>query len=815
MDLRCDKCNLYKTSIAGNFSAVKIDGAGNINSNIMLIGEAPSYSEIREKKPFVGEPGNLLRKYLLTVGIDNTNAFFTYVCRCKPPPTKKPSKKEIEKCFPYLDAEIKKMKPQVIGALGASVCSVLEIEGKITSIRGSKIWNEKYNCWVVPVYKPSYVTRFINDSKQRKEFVMDLGLLKKLEGEEDYQEEKVIYKFADTFSKIKKATEYLINQKHMVVDIETNHLNCLKSKIACIGFSAQPKTGIVIPYQYSKIFNEKEQLKVKEYLTTILTSKVFKILQNGKFDVKHLLVKGIPIHRFFFDTMLAHYLLDETGSHGLGVLLQIYTSMPNHKDLMAEYLHSEKKTYNRIFEAPLPTLIEYTAKDADGEFRVFLKLQKLIAQEKLDKLFYHIIMPLTYVLAHMEVNGIEVDKKYVDKTATTFKYKLKEIERDLQHDKYIRQYLNLHTKEPEFNFNSPKQLRELLYEVMKIKPVKYNKPTKTKPKGSPSTDKETLEILSKTSKYLVLENMLKFRKIKKLQDYIKSYKELAEESVDGRIHTTYMQRGTRTGRLASSEPNLQNIPSVERDPINAAMVRNCLRAKEGYTLIEGDYSQMEFRIWADNSGDEKMIKYICNPDLDIHIQIASKVYNIKYGSVTEHQRSIAKGVVYGLMYGRGAYSIAKQFGVDVNEAERITTTFFKEFPTAANWLKHNVDFAKKHGYICNMFGRKRRLEYIHSTDGEKQALAERQTRNSPIQSGAADIVFIAMIKLFKAIKDTPMKMLLNVHDSIGLEVPDNMVKEACNLMKEIMENAVQLKVPLKVDFKIGKQFGEMNKEKSI
>jgi len=815
-DLRCDKCNLYKTSTAGvNYSAVKVDGKGNFESEIMIVGECLGATEVRLKEPFVSDDSKTLRRYLQSVGVNDKNAYFTYVCKCRPPDSRHPKKNEIKACLSYLEEEIKQMKPKVIGALGNTALRALGVEGKITGIHGSKVWSKKYNCWIVPLYHPSYVTRFTNEARQRREFVTDMGLLTQLI-ETEVKVSKTKYKVAKTLDEVKKATDYLLKQKLFSFDIETNHLNFMKADIICISFSAKPGTAVVIPYQDFRIFTKEQQEQVKKYLTTILSSDIHKAGQNGKFDIKHLLKHNIEVKKYFFDTMLAHHLLDESGTHNLEVLSQTYTSMANHKDAMKDYIHAKKNEYNKILEAPLKTLFEYAAKDADATIRVYLKLKELLKEEELEEVFYKIVMPLTYVLARMESKGMQVDKKYVSKAAASFKYKIKELEKDIQDNKMVKKYLEKYNKE-EFNTRSPKQKIELLYDVMEIKPIKFNKPTKTKPEGSPSTDAETLKELYKITKAKIIKDLLDYSKLKKLQDYILSYKELANESEDGRIHTSYSQRRARTGRLSSSNPNLQNVPSVKKDPIRAAIVRNCLVATKGHTILDADYKQAEFRVWADNSGDEKLIAFCSDPTKDIHRQVASIVYHIPYDKITEGQRDIAKTVVFGLMYGRTSYSIAQQFGITEGEAERILRGFFKAFPRAAKWMEEQVEFAKQNGYIRNMFGRKRRLDNIYSVDKKKSSSAERQARNTPIQGGTADIVFKAMIKMYREFKKANLKanLILNVHDSIAVETPDEDIKEVAKIMKYSMETAVKLKVPLWVDIKMGKRFGEMKEYSSI
>lgn len=815
--IKCNLCHLYKTSIAGKYSAVKINGSGNRKSKILLVGEIPGTVEVRQKKYFMGEPGELVRKYLKSIGIDDSNAFFSSVVRCRAPQSRKPTKVEVKKCLPYLEEEIDEINPRVIGAFGNVVTYALGIGGKITSIHGSPIWSKRYNCWVLPLYHPAYVLRFTNEARQRKEFVEDLGKLNKLVKDMP-DKEKTNYKIIKTIDGAKKATEYLIKQKWFSFDIETTNLSPFKSKILCVSFSTKPNTAIVIPYQLSEIFNEKQQKIIHKLLVKILTSKSLKIAQNGKFDIKHLMYNKISVKNFAFDTMLAHYLLDESGDHHLSTLALVYTDMGQYKNEVRDYIKGKIKIGDRkstILDCPLDKLFVYSAKDADVTLRIKLILERLLKEEKLEKLFYKIVVPTAVVLAHMELAGILVDKKYIDKIVVKFKYKIKELERDLQEDKYVQKYLR-QKETGEFNFRSSKQLRELLFDTIGLRPVRYNKPTLRNLKGNPSTDADSLEMLSRDNKIILLENMMQYRKIKKFQDYILEYQKLEEESTDGRIHTDYVQSRTVTGRLASNKPNLQNIPSVKKEPKLAKLVRNCFVASPGYTLVEPDYGQMEFRIWAHCSKDNQLIEYINMKDdkgnpSDIHKRIASKVYRISEDKVTGHQRAIAKGTVYGIIYGRGNYSIAQEFKMIEREVERVVRGVFNEFPKAVDWIENNIRRAKDKGYVRNLFGRKRRSSDIYSTDKKKREAAERQVKNAPIQSGAADIVYLSMIKLFKEFRDSKVRLLLNVHDSLVFEVPDKELKEICKKIKDIMENVIKLRTPLTVDLSIGKKLGEMEK----
>jgi len=532
-EIRCTNCELYKDSTAGSCSAVKIDGCGSKNAGIMLVGDFPGIDEVRTKKPFTGQSGQLLRNYASSVGISEDTAFFTNVIRCKPKAGIKIKPSEIKACLPHLQEEIERISPKVICALGSTACKALGLSGKITGTHGAKTWSEEYGCWILPLYHPSYVARFTNQAPQRLDFVSELGLAKKLVGQEE-SIEKVQYKVARSLEDIEKAADYLVKQEWFSFDIETTNHDFLRSKIPCIQFSAKERTAIIIPWEHPEIFPEiEDQERVKEQIQRIMLSPAKKCAQYGKYDLTHLFGHGIEVKGYAFDTMLAHYLLDENGLHNLGLLLRTYTDMKDYKDMMAPYF---KKTLengdNAILEADTDLLFEYGGKDADGTFRLIRVFHDLLVEEGLDKLFYKVVMPLAYVLAKMEFTGITVDKEYVENTANLFSGKMKALNCSLQKDRHVQKYIDKiyekemeewrkkvatkttrqkTPKEPErkeFNFSSPKQLKELLYDQMGIKVIKRNAPTKTNKEGSASTDAATLADLAKITKHKVLEDLL-------------------------------------------------------------------------------------------------------------------------------------------------------------------------------------------------------------------------------------------------------------------------------------------------------------------
>ena len=854
--MKCTKCNLGKTSTAGKHSCVLLQGEGNQNADIMLVGEAPGYNEVVERKLFVGSAGKLLRQYLQECGVNSKDIYITNVVKCRPPQNRPPTDSEIQACSEYLEEEIQKVKPKVIGLLGNIPISYFLKSKGVTKLRGKPIWGKDWNCWLLPIYHPSYLLRFNKHSTQYGEFKSDLTKLKTLITKSKEEKSKeTIYKVTDSISKVKQAVDFLIKQKEMAFDTETTSLICQKGKILCLSFSWKEGYAIVIPYQDDRVFNKSEQEIVKTELKRLFISDIKKIAQNGKFDIKFLLYNNIIVKGFYFDTMLASYLLNEEGIHHLANLVLTYTNMGTFKDEARDYIRGKIKTpyqvkqilkvktkqtnlfgvpekesfitkYNKstIMDLPIEKLHEYSAKDADATFRVYKKQKPLLEEENLWQLLNKILIPTTVVLSYMELRGINGDKEYLEAISARYQSKIKVLMQELFERKEVMKYTE---KFGELNLDSPLQLRKLLFDIMNLIPIKFNSVTKKQRelgirKGSPSTDKEALNLLFTKSRNKLLKEILDYRKLQKFYNtYIKAYLVILENSTDNKIHTIYNfcseekgdgeGRGTVTGRLSSAKPNLQNIP--KRDEKEASIIRQALKASKDCILIESDFKQVEFGVFAGYTKDKKLIAMAKKKD--VHKEIASKIFKKELEKITKQERSLAKGAVFGgIMYGGGSHVIVRDFGIDYREADRIINEFFNEFPDARRYIDNQKKFAEKNGYVVNMFGRKRRLNDLYSNDEGSRDAAYRQAINARIQSTAADIVYISMIKLHQVLKGKPCKMLLNIHDAIVFDCKEDYLKEVLPIIKETMENSVKLSVPLKVDIEVGKNLGEMkNNEK--
>lgn len=581
-----------------------------------------------------------------------------------------------------------------------------------------------------------------------------------------------------------KLVSELLLQKEVCFDTETTSLNELEAELVGMAFSWEKHKGYYVLFPESK---ELTQEILEIFRPFFENSSITKIGQNLKYDIKVLAKYNIQVFGNLFDTMIAHYLLNPDGKHNMDILSENYL---HYSPISIETLIGKKgKGQLSMRQVPPQEQKEYAVEDTDVTLQLKNIFEQQLQKYNAEKLFSQIESPLVQVLADMELEGIRIDVPF-----------LKSLSDDIEKDIFSLQQAVYEQAGEIFNLSSPKQLGDILFEKLKL----ISKPKKTKT-GQYATSEEILSELA--PKHKIVANVLEYRQLQKLQStYIDALpKEV--NSTTGRVHTTYMQAVTATGRLSSNNPNLQNIPiRTERgQQIRKAFVpRN-----EDYTLLSADYSQIELRVIAALSGEKNMIEAFLQ-NQDIHRSTAAKVFNVDIQSVTREQRSHAKTVNFGIIYGVSAFGLSNQTELSRSESKELIDTYYQTYPQLKIFIDKQIHFARENGYVETILGRRRYLPDINSRNQVVRGAAERNAVNAPIQGSAADIIKIAMINIYNLLKDNKLKtkILLQVHDELIFDVPKNELDFVKPLIKKTMEEAYQFAVPLVVDLGIGKNWLE-------
>ena len=590
-------------------------------------------------------------------------------------------------------------------------------------------------------------------------------------------DQQIKYQLVSTAEQRSKLLTDLMQQTSVCFDTETTGLNPLTADLIGLAFCFDRKQAFYVHIPKGEEQNIADQFKVffeKEGIE--------KIAQNLKYDYKVLAKYGVLVAAPYFDTMLAHYLLEPDQRHSMDVLAQNYL---NYSPISIETLIGKKgKNQLSMRQAPLDKVYEYACEDAD----ITWQLKQIFAQKlkgtHLEKLFNDIELPLVPVLAAMELEGIRIDIDALNDFSKELESRILELNEGVQTIAGIP-----------FNLASPKQLGQVLFEHLKL----VDKPKKTKT-GQYSTSEETL--LKLKGKHEIIDDILEFRQLQKLKStYVDALPELASEKEE-RIHTTYQQAVASTGRLSSINPNLQNIPirsEKGREVRKAFVARN-----ENFTLLAADYSQIELRLMAHLSQDEGMLSAFQSKE-DIHAATAAKVYQVSLEEVSREQRSHAKMVNFGIIYGISAFGLAQRLGIKRSEAKEIIENYFAQYPKVKEYMDLSIERAREKGYVESLMGRKRLLKDINSRNAVVRGYAERNAINAPIQGSAADIIKVAMIDVHNAFQQEKLqsKMLLQVHDELVFDAHKDELEFIQSIIQQKMENAVQLSVPLEVDMGTG------------
>lgn len=591
------------------------------------------------------------------------------------------------------------------------------------------------------------------------------------------------YYFIDKEEDIHKTALAIKNHEIVCFDTETTSTNAINAELVGVSLAVKEGEAYYIPMPADK----KETQKRLEILRPIFEdAKITKVGQNIKYDLTVLANYGIELNGKLFDTMIAHYILQPELYHGMDYLAEIYL---NYETIKIESLIGEKGKQQKNMRDIAPEAVcDYACEDADITLRLKNILEKELSNEGADKLFYEIEMPLVPVLAYMERNGARIDTRSLLETSAHFSKRLREIEADIY----------MLAGEP-FNISSPKQVGDMLFGKLKI----VEKPKKTKT-GQFVTSEEVLAQLQ--NRHPIVKKILSYRGLKKLlSTYVDALPALVNPRT-GKIHTSYNQTVTATGRLSSSNPNLQNIPIRDED---GKEVRKVFVPDNGNLFLSADYSQIELRIMAHLSGDKNMIEDFCSGH-DIHAATAAKIYKKPISEVTKEERSKAKVANFGIIYGISVFGLAERMNVDRREAKELIDNYFETYRGVSRYIEQCKEEAKRNGYVETIFKRKRYLPDINSHNAVVRGYAERNAVNAPIQGSAADIIKVAMVNIYKQIKAHGLRstMILQVHDELNF----NVVPEEKDIMQKLvikeMENAFKMSVPLTADYGWGSNWLE-------
>ena len=576
--------------------------------------------------------------------------------------------------------------------------------------------------------------------------------------------------------------EWLLQQDSVCFDTETTGLDELTAELVGIAFSWKEGTGYYLPFPEDRLACETKLAYLKPFFEN---SKIEKVGHNLKYDIKVLQQYGLEVQEPIFDTMIAHYLINPDMRHNMNVLAETYLG---YKPQPISELIGKKGIYQgSMRHVPLEKQKEYAVEDADITLQLKNHFTKELATQEVVDLFHKIELPLVRVLASMESAGIRIDVDYLNELAKQFKEETLVLEERIYEQAGER-----------FNLASPKQLGPILFDKLKI----VDKPKKTKT-GQYSTAEDVLSYLAKD--HTIISDILEWRSIIKLSN---TYIEALPQQVNpnsNRVHTIYNQAVAATGRLSSNHPNLQNIPI--RTKRGRSVRKAFVPCDDDHVLLAADYSQIELRVIASLSGDTEMQEAFTKGE-DIHASTAAKVFNVSLDEVTREQRGQAKTVNFGIIYGVSAFGLSNQTNLSRSESKALIDAYYETYPQLKAYMHQQVDFARENGYVETVLGRRRYLKDINSQNAVVRGASERNAVNAPIQGSAADIIKIAMLRIHKKLDRFSSKMLLQVHDELVFDAKKSELDELKAMIKNEMEQAYSLNVPLVVDVGTGNNWLE-------
>lgn len=582
------------------------------------------------------------------------------------------------------------------------------------------------------------------------------------------------YKLVDNEEEMRKLLDFFLTQTIVSLDTETTSTNPIDAELVGLSFAAEEGKAFYVPIPDNR---EKAETIVNIFKPLYESPKIMKVGQNIKYDMEVLMRYGVNLSAPMFDTMIAHYLLQPEQHHGMDYLAE---TLLDYETIHIDTLIGPRgKSQKSMREVPPALVCDYAAEDADVTLRLHNVLKPRLKDAGMEQLFYEIEMPLVPVLAQMETDGVLLDTDALAETSRTFTERMREIEQDIYRE-----------AGHEFNIASPKQVGEVLFGEMKI----VEKPKKTKT-GQYVTSEEVLQQLR--TKSPIVGKILQHRGLKKLLGtYVDALPKLINPRT-GHIHTSFNQAVTATGRLSSSDPNLQNIPVRGED---GKEIRRCFIPEPGCLFFSADYSQIELRVMAHLSGDENMTEAF-REGHDIHAATAARIYKESIDSVSRDQRTKAKRANFGIIYGITVFGLAERLEISRDEARQLIDGYFDTFPRVRDYMERAKETAREHGYAETFFHRRRYLPDITSHNATVRNFAERNAINAPIQGSAADIIKIAMVRIHRRFAEEGIrsKMILQVHDELNFSVLPEEKERVERIVLEEMQHAYPLSVPLVAD----------------
>jgi len=582
------------------------------------------------------------------------------------------------------------------------------------------------------------------------------------------------YQLIDTEEKIEQLLQNILTQKILSLDTETTGTDPIRAELVGMSFSYAENQAFYVPVPADRT---EAQRIVDKFKPVFENKETLKVGQNIKYDMLVLANYGVEIQGEMFDTMIAHYVLQPELHHGMDYLAEIYLHYETIK--IEELIGPKGKNQKNMRDLDPANIYRYACEDADVTLKLKNVLEKELKQNDAESLFRDIEMPLVPVLAYMERNGVRIDTEALKETSRHFTARMQQIEKEVHRLAGV-----------EFNIASPKQVGEVLFDRLKI----VDKPKKTKT-GQYVTSEEVLESLK--GKHEIVGKILEHRGLKKLLGtYIDALPQLINPQT-GHIHTSFNQTVTATGRLSSSNPNLQNIPIRNED---GKEIRKAFIPDEGCEFFSADYSQIELRIMAHLSQDPHMIEAF-RENQDIHAATAAKIYKEKLEDVTREQRSKAKTANFGIIYGISVFGLAERLNIDRKEAKELIDGYFENYPHVKEYMDKSIQSAREKGYIETIFRRRRYLPDINSRNAVVRGYAERNAINAPIQGSAADIIKVAMARIYRRFREEGIrsKMILQVHDELNFSVLPEEKEKVQQIVIAEMESAYKMKVPLQAD----------------